>query len=396
VILDWVPAHFPSDAHGLARFDGAPLYEYADPRRGFHPDWQTAIFDFGRREVANFLAASALYWLERFHIDGLRVDAVASMLYLDYSRRPGEWVPNEQGGRENFAAVGFLQRANTLAYALHPGTMTIAEESTAWPGVSRPVDRGGLGFGFKWNMGWMNDTLAYIARDPAHRCWHHNELTFGMAYAFSENFVLPVSHDEVVHGKGTVLGRIPGDAWQKAATGRAYYGFMWGHPGKKLLFMGQEFGQLREWDFRAALDWHLLDAPLHRGVRDWVRDLNRLHRAEPALHVRDCEGGGFEWLVVDDAGQSVTAWVRRGEAGDRPVVVICNFTPVPRETYRIGLPHAGRWREVLNSDATLYGGSGLGNLGAVIAEAVPSHGQAASATFVLPPLAALYFVFDPG
>jgi len=396
VILDWVPAHFPTDVHGLARFDGAPLYEHADPRKGFHPDWNTAIYDFGRREVANMLAASALYWLDRFHIDGLRVDAVASMLYLDYSRRAGEWVPNEAGGPENRDAVRFLRQVNTLTYGLHPGTVTIAEESTAWPGVSQPVDAGGLGFGFKWNMGWMHDTLDYIAQEPVHRRWHHDKLTFGLLYGFSENFVLPLSHDEVVHGKRSILGRIPGDSWQRAATLRAYYAFMWGHPGKKLLFMGQEFGQLAEWNFSAALDWHLLDDPLHAGMRDCVRDLNRVYRSVPALHARDCEAEGFQWIVVDDAAQSVFAWLRRGGVDDRPVAVLCNFTPVPRQAYRIGLPFAGRWREVLNTDAAAYGGSGLGNLGAVEALAQPSHGQPASATVLLPPLATLVLHYEPG
>jgi 1,4-alpha-glucan branching enzyme len=395
IILDWVPAHFPTDVHGLAHFDGSPLYEYADPRKGFQPDWNTAIYDFGRREVVNMLAASALYWLDRFHIDGLRVDAVASMLYLDYSRRAGEWTPNEAGGRENLEAVAFLRQVNTLAYGLHPGTVMIAEESTAWPGVSQPVDAGGLGFGFKWNMGWMHDTLDYIAQDPVHRRWHHDEMTFGLLYAFSENFVLPLSHDEVVHGKRSILGRIPGDAWQRAATGRAYYAFMWGHPGKKLLFMGQEFGQLAEWNFAGSLDWHLLGDKLHAGLRDCVRDLNLLYRTIPALHARDCEPEGFQWIVVDDAAQSVFAWLRRGGAADRPVAVVCNFTPVPRHAYRIGLPFAGRWREVLNTDAASYGGSGLGNFGAVEAVAQPSHGRPASATMLLPPLATLFFQYDP-
>jgi 1,4-alpha-glucan branching enzyme len=395
VILDWVPAHFPTDVHGLARFDGSPLYEYADPRKGFHPDWNTAIYDFGRREVVNMLAASALYWLDRFHIDGLRVDAVASMLYLDYSRRPGEWVPNEAGGRENREAVGFLRQVNTLTYGLHPGTVMIAEESTAWPGVSQPVDAGGLGFGFKWNMGWMHDTLDYIAQEPVHRRWHHDKMTFGLLYGFSENFVLPLSHDEVVHGKRSILGRVPGDAWQRAATGRAYYAFMWGHPGKKLLFMGQEFGQLAEWDFSRALDWHLLGDKLHAGLRDCVRDLNVLYRRIPALHARDCEAAGFQWIVVDDAAQSVFAWLRWGGADDRPVAVVCNFTPVPRHAYRIGLPFAGRWAEVLNTDAASYGGSGLGNLGAVDAVAHPAHGQPASATLLLPPLATLFLQYEP-
>ena len=395
VILDWVPAHFPTDQHGLAWFDGAPLYEHPDPRKGFHPDWNTAIYDFGRAEVANMLIASALYWLDRYHIDGLRVDAVASMLYLDYSRQPGEWAPNEDGGRENRDAVRFLRRANTLAHALFPGTLMIAEESTAWPAVSRPIEHGGLGFGFKWNMGWMHDTLEYIGRDPVHRLWHHDKLTFGLLYAFSENFVLPLSHDEVVHGKRSILGRIPGDLWRQLATLRAYYGFMWGHPGKKLLFMGQEFGQRGEWDFSRALDWYLLDDPAHEGVRRCVRDLNAAYRAQSALYSGDCEARGFQWVVADDSGQSVYAWLRRGEDGDPPVLILCNFTPVPRPSYRVGVPFSGRWREVLNTDSALYGGSGQGNMGAVEAGPHPAHGQPASAVFVLPPLATLYFVYDP-
>jgi 1,4-alpha-glucan branching enzyme len=396
VILDWVPAHFPTDVHGLARFDGTPLYEHADPRKGFHPDWNTAIYDFGRREVANVLAANALYWLDRFHIDGLRVDAVASMLYLDYSRRAGEWVPNEEGGRENRDAVRFLRQVNTLTYGLHPGTVTIAEESTDWPGVSQPVDAGGLGFGFKWNMGWMHDTLDYISREPVHRRWHHDKLTFGLLYGFSENYILPLSHDEVVHEKRSILGRIPGDAWQRVATGRAYYAFMWGHPGKKLLFMGQEFGQLNEWNFAGELDWHLMDDALHAGLRQCVRDLNTLYRGIPALYARDCEADGFRWIVVDDARQSVFGWLRLGGADDPPLAVFCNFTPVPRQGYRVGFPFPGRWREVLNTDAQTYGGSGLGNLGEVEATARPSHGMPASAVLLLPPLATLYFLYDPG
>ena len=395
IIVDWVPAHFPVDRHGLERFDGGPLYEHADPKKGFHPDWNTAIYDFGRREVVNFLMANALFWLDRFHIDGLRVDAVASMLYLDYSRRPGEWSPNEHGGRENLDAVKFLRQVNTLTYGLHPGSMMIAEESTAWPGVSAPVDHGGLGFGFKWNMGWMHDTLEYIGQDPVHRPWHHDKMTFGLLYGFSENFILPLSHDEVVHGKRSIVGRVPGDIWQRLATARAYYAFMWGHPGKKLLFMGQEFGQLGEWNFAGQLDWHLLSDPAHAGLRRCVGDLNRLYRGLPALHVLDCQHEGFQWLVVDDAANSVFAWLRRGGTADRPVAVMCNFTPVPRHGYRIGLPFAGRWREVLNTDAALYGGSGLGNFGAVEATGNPAHGMPASAEFLLPPLATLYFVYDP-
>jgi 1,4-alpha-glucan branching enzyme len=396
IILDWVPAHFPTDMHGLAQFDGTALYEHADPRRGFHPDWNTAIYDFGRREVANVLAANALYWLDRFHIDGLRVDAVASMLYLDYSRKPGEWLPNEEGGNENKSAVAFMRRVNELVYGTHPGAQTIAEESTAWPGVSHPAYAGGLGFGFKWNMGWMHDTLQYMALDPVYRRFHHDKLTFGLLYAFSENFVLPLSHDEVVHGKGSILGKMSGDDWQKFANARAYYALMWAYPGKKLLFMGQEFGQWREWNFQQSLDWHLLDeGPQHRGLQHLIRDLNRVYREIPALHERDCEAEGFRWIVPDDADQSVFAWLRFGAEGSKPVAAISNMTPVPRHGYRIGLPHAGLWREALNSDAEVFGGSGVGNLGAVLATQTPSHGFAQSAEVTLPPLATVYFVYDP-
>jgi 1,4-alpha-glucan branching enzyme len=395
VIIDWVPAHFPTDVHGLARFDGTALYEHADPRKGFHPDWNTAIYDFGRTEVANILAANALYWLDAFHIDALRVDAVASMLYLDYSRKDGEWLPNIHGGNQNLEAVAFLRHVNTLAYGQHPGTATIAEESTSWPGVSQPVHAGGLGFGFKWNMGWMNDTLRYMAKEPAHRRWHHDQMTFGLLYAFTENFVLPLSHDEVVHGKGSILGRMPGDDWQQFANLRAYYGFMWGHPGKKLLFMGQEFGQRGEWNHETSLDWHLCDAPAHRGVQLLVRDLNHLHRSVPALHRLDCEAEGFQWIVGDDAEQSVFVWLRLSDDGSPPVVVVCNFTPVRREGYRIGLPHAGLWREILNTDAGSYGGSGAGNGGQVWAQAEAAHGQPASACLTIPPLATLYLQFEP-
>ncbi len=395
VIVDWVPAHFPTDAHGLARFDGTALYEDADPRRGFHPEWNTAIYDFGRREVANFLAASALYWLDRFHIDGLRVDAVASMLQLDFARKPGQWARNVKGGNENLEAIALLQRVNILAYGEHPGTLMIAEDSTDWGGVCKPVHEGGLGFGFKWNLGWMHDSLDYLSLDPIHRRWHHNELTFGLLYAFTENFVLPLSHDEVVYGKRSIVGRFPGDEWQRFATLRAYYAFMWAFPGKKLLFMGQEFGQTNEWDFHKALDWYLVDFPIHRGVMDCVRDLNRLYREEPALHARDCEAEGFRWIVVDDAAQSVYGWVRLGGPDDPPVVSISNFTSMPRSGYRIGLPKSGLWREVLNTDAAIYGGSGIGNLGAVQACDVPSHGFPASATLILPPLATVYLRYEP-
>jgi 1,4-alpha-glucan branching enzyme len=395
VILDWVPAHFPTDMHGLAHFDGTALYEHPDPRRGFHPDWNTAIYNFGRREVANVLMANALYWLERFHIDALRIDAVASMLYLDYSRKPGEWLPNPDGSNDNRDAVAFLRRLNETVYGVHPGTMTIAEESTAWAGVSRPTDAGGLGFGFKWNMGWMHDTLGYMSNDPVHRRWHHDRMTFGMIYAYTENFILPLSHDEVVHGKGSIVGKMPGDEWQKFANVRAYYGFMWGHPGKKLLFMGQEFGQYREWNFDTGLDWHVLDYWTHAGLQQFVRDLNQRYRTVPALHRRDCEPDGFRWVVADDGDQSVFVWLRFGEAEDPPVAVACNFTPVPRYNYRIGLPRAGRWREILNSDAEVYGGSGVGNLGEVMAEPVASHGLPASVEIVIPPLATIYLEFTP-
>ena len=396
VILDWVPAHFPTDEHGLAWFDGAPLYEHPDPRRGFHPDWNTAIYDFGRREVASILTSNAMYWFDRFHVDGLRVDAVASMLYLDYSRRPGEWLPNAEGGNENRDAVRFLQSANERLYAAFPGVTMAAEESTSWPGVSHPTSTGGLGFGFKWNMGWMNDTLNYMTKNPVHRRWHHDKLTFGLLYAFSENFILPISHDEVVHGKGSVVNKMPGDEWQQFANARAYYGFMWGYPGKKLLFMGQEFGQRNEWNFDTALDWWVLDYAYHRGVQSLIRDLNRLHLEKPALHARDCEPEGFQWIVVDDAQHSVFAWVRWGGPGSTPIAVVSNFTPEPRRNYRIGLPHRGRWKEILNTDAPAYGGSGMGNLGVVTAFSNPSHGLPASAEIVLPPLATVYFEFDSG
>ena len=393
VILDWVPAHFPTDSHGLANFDGTALYEHADPRKGFHPDWNTAIYNFGRKEVSSFLVNNAIFWAERFHIDALRVDAVASMLYLDYSRKEGEWIPNEHGGRENLEAVRFLQEANKQAYAARPGFMMIAEESTSWPGVSKPVYDGGLGFGFKWNMGFMHDTLEYLKREPVHRKHHHNEMTFGLLYAFSENFVLPLSHDEVVHGKGSLLTKMAGDDWQKFANLRAYYGFMWGYPGKKLLFMGQEFAQRQEWSEARGLDWHHLNEAPHEGVRLLVRDLNRAYRDNTALHGRDCEGEGFAWLIADDAENSVFAWARF--AGDAaPCAVITNFTPVPREGYSLPLPAKGRWREVINSDAAIYGGSGKGNGGVIIADGAGFNGQPASAMINIPPLATLIFVWE--
>ncbi len=391
VILDWVPAHFPADAHGLARFDGQPLYEHADPREGFHPDWNTLIYNYGRREVGNYLIANALYWLREHHADGLRVDAVASMLYRDYSRKEGEWIPNRHGGRENIEAVEFLRRMNVAVYGDDPSVMTIAEESTAWPGVSKPVHHGGLGFGFKWNMGWMHDSLDYMGHDPVHRKYHHHKMTFGLLYAFSENFVLPLSHDEVVHGKGSILARMPGDEWQKFANLRAYYAFMWGHPGKKLLFMGLEWGQRGEWNADAALDWGALGDPRHDGVRRLVRDLNRLYRDTPAMHRRDHRGDGFQWIEADAAEASLYVWARFGEAGDAPVVVAVNFTPVPREGVEIGVPAAGRWVERLNTDAAAYGGTGMGNLGGVHSAPVPAQGRPDSIRVTLPPLAAVIF-----
>ncbi|MEO3998491.1 1,4-alpha-glucan branching protein GlgB [Mesorhizobium sp. CAU 1732] len=391
VILDWVPAHFPTDAHGLSRFDGTALYEHADPRKGFHPDWNTAIYNFGRREVLAYLVNNALFWAEKYHLDGLRVDAVASMLYLDYSRKAGEWIPNEKGGRENLEAVDFLRKMNAAVYGTHPGIMTIAEESTSWPKVSHPVHEGGLGFGFKWNMGFMHDTLEYMAREPVHRKHHHNDITFGLLYAFSENFVLPLSHDEVVHGKGTLLAKMSGDDWQKFATLRAYYAFMWGYPGKKLLFMGQEFAQRREWSEERSLDWDLLGAPAHEGVRTLIRDLNRSYLARPALHARDCEGEGFEWLIADDSANSVFAWLRKAPDAP-PVAVISNFTPVPRIDYSVPLPIAGKWREIMNTDAAIYGGGGAGNGGAVTAHELEGGGVAARMT--LPPLATIMLEYE--
>ncbi|MGR3491784.1 MAG: 1,4-alpha-glucan branching protein GlgB [Shimia sp.] len=388
VLIDWVPGHFPTDAHGLAKFDGTHLYEHADPKEGFHIDWNTLIYNYGRAEVANYLQANALYWLDEYHLDGIRVDAVASMLYRDYSRKAGEWVPNKDGGRENLEAIAMLQGMNIQAYGAHPGIMTVAEESTSFPGVSRPVDQGGLGFGYKWNMGWMNDTLDYIKREPVHRKYHHHQMTFGLHYAFSENFVLPISHDEVVHGKGSMLGKMPGSEWERFAGLRAYYGFMWGHPGKKLLFMGQELAQPTEWNHDGTVPWHLLDNAPHQGVQDWVRDLNQLYQTEPALHAKDCDPDGFQWIEASAEDTSLYAWARYG--GDTPpVVVICNFTPVERRQ-RIGLPRAGRWREALNSDASRYGGGDRGNMGVVKAEEMPSHGQPASAEITVPPLGTLF------
>jgi 1,4-alpha-glucan branching enzyme len=393
VILDWVPSHFPSDEHGLARFDGTHLYEHADPRQGFHPEWSSSIFNYGRAEVRNFLASSALFWLDTYHIDALRVDAVASMLYLDYGRRAGEWIPNRFGGHENLEAVEFLKQLNPAAYRDHPDTQTIAEESTAWPMVSRPTYLGGLGFGLKWNMGWMHDTLKYFQQDPVHRKYHHSRLTFSLWYAFTENFVLPLSHDEVVHGKGALLGKMPGDEWQQFASLRLLLGYMWTHPGKKLLFMGGEFGQRREWQHEESLEWHVLGYPLHAGVQRWVRDLNRLYRSTPALHQLDFSEAGFQWIDCDDADVSVISFLRRSAAGELTLVA-CNFTPVPREAYRIGVPRGGRWRERLNSDAADYGGSGQGNLGALEAVFRAAHGHDHSLDVRLPPLAVLVLAPD--
>ncbi|TDG16001.1 1,4-alpha-glucan branching protein GlgB [Seongchinamella unica] len=395
VLLDWVPGHFPTDPHGLGRFDGSALYEHFDPRKGFHPDWNTLIYNYGRGEVLSYLVSNANYWLEEFHLDGLRVDAVASMLYLDYSREEGEWIPNPHGGRENLEAIHLLQSVNRRVYARHPGIMMIAEESTAWPGVSRPVDSGGLGFGFKWNMGWMNDSLRYMARDPIHRQHHHDEMTFSIVYAWDENFVLPLSHDEVVHGKGSMIEKMPGDEWQKFANLRAYLAFMWTHPGKKLLFMGIEIGQRREWNHDRGLDWQLLDQPQHRGVQWLVRDLNRVYVEQPALHQRDCEAGGFEWLQHDRRELSLFAWLRRGHEGAPPVVVIANLTPQPQLGYRVGVPAPGWYEECINTDASEYGGSGAGNQGGVVASDCPCDGLPCSLQLTVPPLATLVLVHRP-
>lgn len=385
VLLDWVPAHFPTDSHGLARFDGTALYEHLDPREGYHHDWNTYIYNFGRREVQGFLIASALHWLERFHIDGLRVDAVASMLYRDYSRPADAWVPNVHGGRENLEAIGFLRHLNAVVAERCPGAIMVAEESTAWPGVSAPLPNG-LGFSFKWNMGWMHDTLQYVEHQPIHRAYHHDQLTFGLVYAFSERFVLPISHDEVVHGKGSLLGKMPGDRWQRFANLRAYLGFMWAHPGKKLLFMGCEIAQEREWNHDGEVDWHLIDDGSHGGIQRLVRDLNHLYTAEASLHGSDADPAGFAWIVGDDRANSVFAFVRTcGKSA--PLLVICNMTPVPRHGYRVGVPKAGRWREVANTDSRFYGGSDLGNDGGVEALDQPSHGQSHSVQLTLPPLA---------
>jgi len=391
VILDWVPSHFPTDEHGLGFFDGTHLFEHEDPRQGFHPDWSSLVFNYGRSEVRSFLLSSALFWLDRYHADGLRVDAVASMLYLDYSRKAGEWIPNEHGGRENLEAIDFLRRLNAEVYGRFPDVQTFAEESTAWPMVSRPTYLGGLGFGLKWDMGWMHDTLQYFSRDPIHRTHHHHEITFRAIYAFNENFILPLSHDEVVHGKASLLSKMPGEEWQKFANLRLLFGNLFTQPGKKLLFMGGEFGQWREWNHDTGLDWHLLEHAPHAGLQRWLRDLNTTYRGEPALHELDCEPDGFRWIDCNDATQSTLVFERSGRSTSDVLLVAFNFTPVPRSNYRIGVPHPGSWQEILNSDASLYGGSGQGNLGGVESAPIAYHGRAQSIVVTLPPLAVLVF-----
>ncbi len=391
VIMDWVPSHFPSDEHGLSYFDGTNLFEHQDPKQGYHPEWNSYIFNYGRNEVRAFLGSSALFWLEKYHIDGLRVDAVASMLYLDYARKEGEWIPNYYGGHENLEAIEFLRKLNEAVYRDYPDTQTIAEESTAWPMVSRPTYLGGLGFGMKWNMGWMHDTLSYFSKDPIYRKHHHGQLTFSLLYAFHENFVLPFSHDEVVHGKGSMIGKMPGDDWQKMANLRALYGYQFGHPGKKLLFMGSEFGQWREWDHEQSLQWHLLEYTQHQGLLHWVRDLNRLYRSEPALYQKDFDPSGFEWIDCNNWEDSTLSFIRKSEDGSGTILVVCNFTPIPRNNYRVGVPHGGWWHEVLNSDATEYGGSGWGNMGGQQSAPVGAYGRPFSLTLNLPPLSVLFF-----
>ncbi|QQR67801.1 MAG: 1,4-alpha-glucan branching protein GlgB [Candidatus Brocadia sp.] len=396
VILDWVPSHFPTDEHGLVYFDGTHLYEHADPKKGFHPDWKSYIFNYGRNEVRNFLISSAFFWLDKYHIDGLRVDAVASMLYLDYSRKGGEWTPNKYGGRENLEAIAFIKRFNEAVYKSYPSVQTIAEESTAWPMVSKPIYVGGLGFGMKWNMGWMNDTLAYLSKDPVYRKFHINQLTFSIMYAFFENFILPLSHDEFVHGKGSLLGKMPGDEWQRYANLRLLFGYMYGHPGKKLLFMGDEFAQVKEWHHEESLEWHVLQYPFHRGMQRWVRDLNHLYRNEPALYEQDFHIDGFEWIDFHDWESSIVSFIRKGKLTDDIILVVCNFTPIPRNNYSIGVPRGSFWKELLNSDATVYEGSGQGNSGGVEAAPVPKHGRAYSLSITLPPLGVLILKHEDG
>ncbi len=394
VIVDWVPAHFPTDPHGLGYFDGTHLFEHADPRRGFHPDWTSYIFNYARHEVRAFLISSAMSWLDRYHIDGLRVDGVASMLYRDYSRKPGEWVPNEDGSNHDRDAISFLQQFNRAVYGAYPDVQTIAEESTAWGGVSRPPEHGGLGFGYKWDLGWMHDTLKFLEREPVHRKWHYDEITFRAIYQNSENYVMPLSHDEVVHGKHSILGKMPGDPWQKYASVRLLYGYQWTMPGKKLLFMGSEIGVWGEWNHEAQLDWAAGLHPAHAGIARWLGDLNNAYRKYPSLHVRDCDPVGFQWLVADDRDAATLAYLRTGEAGDPPMLIVANFTPVPREGNRIGVPRAGHWREILNSDAGIYGGSGIGNRGGLHSEGVHWHGQEQSVVVTVPPLGIVVFVAD--
>lgn len=391
IILDWVPSHFPADEHGLSYFDGTYLYEHSDPRKGYHPEWKSSIFNYSRNEVRSFLISSALFWLDKYHIDGLRVDAVASMLYLNYARDEGEWIPNKYGGKEDLDAIYFLKRLNEAVYSAHPDVQTIAEESTAWPMVSRPTHLGGLGFGMKWNMGWMHDTLKYMSKEPLFRKYHHEQLTFSIWYAFTENFTLPLSHDEVVHGKGALIGKMPGDEWQRNANLRLMFGYMYGHPGKKLLFMGGEFAQWKEWSHDESLEWHGLEYPSHQGIQKWVRDLNHLYKNEPALHELDFSGDGFEWIDFHDWEESTLSFIRKGRNTEDIILVICNFTPIVRENYRVGAPRGGSWREMLNSDAEIYGGSGKGNAGRVTADPVPAQGRDFSLLLTLPPLGVLFF-----
>ena len=389
VLLDWVPAHFPKDIHGLAHFDGTALYEHEDPRKGAHPEWGTLIYNYGRQEVSNFLIASALFWLDKYHIDGLRVDAVAAMIYLDYSREKGQWIPNQYGGRENLEAISFLRKTNEVLHGIFPGILTIAEESTSWPMVTRPTFLGGLGFSLKWNMGWMHDTLGYMSKDPIHRKYHQNDMTFGLLYAFTENFILPLSHDEVVHGKGTLLNRMAGDEWQKFANLRAYYGFMWAHPGKKLLFMGGEFGQWQEWNFNESLEWAALEAPNHQGVKRSVQDLNRLYQNESALYENDFAESGFEWIDASDTDNNVLSFIRKAESSNEFLIIVSNFTPVPWDAYRIGVPKHGNYKEIFNSDSEHYWGSNVGNQGGQATESIPMHGHQQSLSLILPPLATI-------